>query len=734
MTTSASTAEPAQLQHPLTVGPDELEIEHGLPAGWGDGVWGTALFLIALCFSAFQLTTSVYAVLPTQVLRTVHVGFLTLVASALIANHTFKNPLARVLGWAFGLIGFAVGLYHWVFYLDLVNRAGELTGLDLAVGITGLVVLFAVSWRIMGPALPLICLLFLCYALFGDHLPKPLDHRGFTLEQVVEQMAFGTEGVYATPTGVSATYIFLFILFGAFLERAGMIQLFNDVAMGLVGARRGGAAKVAVLSSALMGTISGSGVANVVTVGQFTIPLMKRSGYKASFAGGVEATASMGGQIMPPVMGAVAFIMAENIGVPYAEIVKAALIPAALYFASAFWMVHLEAGKQGLKGIDRDALPSPLAALRRQWHLAVPLVVLVYLLMNGYTPLFAGSVGLALTAIMLLGAGVALNIPSFALRVVFWLAVAAVCSALLKLGVGVLIGVLALLVALNALTRGGRETLALCRDALADGARQALPVGLACAIVGIVIGTMTLTGAATTLGGFVVSFGRESLFLCLVLVMITSLVLGTGLPTIPTYIITASLAAPALLKLGVPLIVGHMFVFYYGIIADLTPPVALAALAAAPIAKAPPAIIGWQATRIAIAGFLIPFMGVYTPSLMLQQGGAVAAEFGYPAEVAWVTFKAFVTIGMSGVAAIGFFFVRASWLERLLAVAAAVLIISPLPWSDQAGLALSLVVTLVNLVKAQSGGRGGLGFGKGRIGVDDNADTKPSAGSSESRP
>ena len=713
MTSSES---PGELAHPPNVGPDELEIEHGLPAGWGGGAWGTALFLIALAFSTFQLTTSVYAVLPTQVLRTVHVGFLVLVGCALIANHTFRNPVLRALGWVVGLAGFGVGLYHWIFYLDLVNRAGELTHFDMAVGIAGLVVLFAVSWRLMGPALPLICLAFLGYALFGNHLPKPLDHRGFTLEQVVEQMAFGTEGVYATPTGVSATYIFLFILFGAFLERAGMIQLFNDVAMGLVGGRRGGAAKVAVLSSALMGTISGSGVANVVTVGQFTIPLMKRSGYKASFAGGVEATASMGGQIMPPVMGAVAFIMAENIGVPYAEIVKAAIIPAMLYFASAFWMVHLEAGKHGLRGLRKDELPSPLAAFKRQWHLAVPLAVLVYLLMNGYTPLFAGSVGLALTAIMLLGAGVALNIPSFALRVTFWVVIGVVCAALLKLGVAVLLAVLAVLIAANAFTRGGRETLAMCRDALADGARQALPVGLACAIVGTVIGTMTLTGAATTLGGYIVSFGRESIFICLVLVMITSIVLGTGLPTIPTYIITASLAAPALLKLGVPLVVSHMFVFYYGIIADLTPPVALAALAAAPIAKASPDAIGWQATRIALAGFLIPFMGVYEPALMLQNGGAVAAQLGYWSEVAWVTFKAFVTIGMSGVAAIGFYFDRVSLAERVLAAASAALLIAPIAWSDQAGLVLAVALTILSLVRAQTGGRGGRGFGHGKAG------------------
>src|SRR5581483_7106566 len=258
-----------------------------------------------------------------------------------------------------------------------------------------------------------------------------------------------------------------------------------------------------------------------------------------------------------------------------------------------------------------------------------------------------------------------------------------------------------LLVLVNVPSRGGRATLSLCRDALADGARQALPVGLACAIVGTVIGVMTLTGSATIFGNFIVSFGQSSVFVCLVLIMLTSLLLGTGLPTIPTYIITAALAAPALLTLGVPLIVSHMFVFYYGIIADLTPPVALAALAAAPIARASPDAIGWEATRIALAGFLIPFMSVYEPSLMLQAGGSVAAQYGYWTEVVWVCGKAVVCIGMTGVAAIGYLYMRTTLLERALAGAAAGLLIAPYPLSHAAGLALSAAVVLMQHLRAR---------------------------------
>ncbi len=682
-------------------GPSEVDIEHHLPPGWGEGFSGRLLFWIAIAFSCFQIGTSVYAVLPTQVLRAVHVGFLVLVACALIANHTAKTPFLKALGWAIGLAGFGVGLYQWIFYFDLVNRAGDLEQRDFTIGLASLLILFAISWRLMGAALPLICIAFMAYAAWGQHLPRPFDHRPFDLDQILEQMTFGTEGIYGTPTGISATYIFLFILFGAFLERAGMIQLFNDVALGLVGWARGGAAKVAVISSALMGTISGSGVANVVTVGQFTIPLMMKFGYRPAFAGGVEATASMGGQIMPPVMGAVAFIMAENIGVPYAEIVKAAIIPAILYFASAFWMVHLEAGRLGLMGIPRDQLPSALAAFKRQWHLALPLAVLVYLLFIGYTPLFAGSMGLALTVVMILGGALALNLKGSAMRAVLWVVLGLICATFVQYGVNVLLLLIAVLALACAFARGGRETLMICRDVLADAAKQALPVGLACAIVGTVIGSLTLTGTATIFGNWIVSFGRESLFFCLILVMITSLVLGTGLPTIPTYIITASLAAPALLKLGVPLIISHMFVFYYGIIADLTPPVALAALAAAPIAKASPDEIGWQATRIALAGFLIPFMGVYEPTLMMQAGGAVAAQYGYWVEALWATFKAGMTIFVCGIAAIGWFLTRVSFAERVLAGAAGALFIYPFTGSDRIALALSAALIAWNWLSAR---------------------------------
>src|SRR5574340_1121220 len=399
-------------------------------------------------------------------------------------------------------------------------------------------------------------------------------------------------------------------------------RLFNELALGFVGHTRGGPAKVAVVSSGFMGMISGSGIANVLTVGQFTIPLMKRFGYSSVFAGAVEATSSMGGQILPPVMGAVAFIMAETLNLPYAQICIAAAVPAVLYYATAFWIVHLEAGRARLLGLPKDQCPDPFAAIRRNWYLLLPLLALVVMLFPGFTPMYAGLTGLALTAVLLLGATIAATIGPTPLRFVLWFGLGA-----------------ARLLA-HAFVLGGRATLAALRASLIDGAKQAVPVGLACAIVGVIIGVLTLTGAATSFAGYILSVGKTSLFLSLALTMIVCLILGMGIPTIPNYIITSSIAAPALLKLGVPLLVSHMFVFYFGIMADLTPPVALAALAAASIAKESYMKIGVKATQIAIAGFVIPYMAVYDPSLMMQGGTYL--------DTAYMVFKALVAIGLWG--------------------------------------------------------------------------------------
>src|SRR5216110_899864 len=322
--------------------------EHGFPEGFGPGGWGRLAYAVGIAFAAFQLVVAAWNVLPSQVVRGVHVGFLLLMTFGLVANFTAKGNAGRAAGWLVGSAGFLCGLYQWIFYADLIARDGDPTRLDLVVGTVLAVLIFEGTRRLMGLALPLMCGACLLYWFLGQYLPAPFNHRGYDFDQVITHLSYGTEGFYGVPIYVSATYIFLFILFGSFLEHAGMIRLFNQIAMGFVGHARGGPAKVAVISSGLMGTISGSGIANVMTIGPFTIPLMKRFGYSSVFAGAVEATSSMGGQIMPPVMGAVAFIMAETLNVPYVEICKAAVIPAILYYATAFWMVHLEAGHRGL--------------------------------------------------------------------------------------------------------------------------------------------------------------------------------------------------------------------------------------------------------------------------------------------------------------------------------------------------------------------------------------------------
>ena len=508
---------------------------------------------------------------------------------------------------------------------------------------------------------------------------RAVGHRGYDFDQIVDTFAFGTEGIYGTPTYVSATYIFLFMLFGAFLEQAGMIALFNDFAMGMVGHRRGGPAKVCVLSSALMGTITGSGVANVVTSGQFTIPLMKRFGFRAAFAGAVEATSSMGGQIMPPVMGAVAFIMAETLNVPYAAIVKAAIIPALLYFGACFWQVHLEAGKAGLRGMDNGSLPNPWDAVRQHWPLVLPLAALVYLLFAGYTPIFAGTMGLALTVMLILGTPVAALISPLAFRGRVLDRAGARRGQLPALrrrrgqpdhrraGARLrrLQGRARDAAHLRRFAGRGRQERAARRHRLrhrrhrhrhADAHRHRLD-----------------------LHRLIISIGEGNLFLSLVLTMVTCLILGMGIPTIPNYIITSSLAGPALLELGVPLIVSHMFVFYFGIMADLTPPVALAAFAAAPMAKESGFKIGMQATKLAIAGYVVPFMAVYTPALMLQDPGPLSAVVGYPAEVAYVVVKACLSIVLWGAAVVGFLATPLARWERALALAAGLLLVLALP-------------------------------------------------------
>lgn len=660
---------------------------------------GKILFYIAIAFSSFQLLTAAHIIdVPSQVLRSVHVGFLGLLGFPLVLAIKKKKIFFKIIGWCIAIVSVAVATYQIVEYKPLILRAGDPIQMDIVFGVLALLVVFGVSWIIMGIALPIICGVFLLYCFFGNHLSGLFQHRGYDFKTVIEHITYGTEGIYGVPTYVSSTFIFLFILFGSFLERAGMIKLFTDVSLGTVGHTTGGPAKVAIVSSGLMGTISGSGVANVVTTGQFTIPLMKKFGYRSAFAGGVEATASMGGQIMPPVMGAVAFIMAETLGVEYFEIVKAAIIPALLYYFSAFWMVHLEASKRNLIGLPKNELPSAIKAIKDKWFLVLPLVVLIYLLFAGYTPLYSGSIGLILTAFLILGSSIALGFSSKIIKIIFWIILGFTASLFFKLGADVIKITLVILLLWNFFSKGGRETLLSCRDALAEGAKTALPVGVACAIVGIIIGTLTLTGIASSIAGLVIDVGKTSIFLSLVLTMLISLILGMGIPTIPNYIITSAVVAPALLKLGVPLIVSHMFVFYFGIMADLTPPVALACFAAAPIAKESGLKISFEAIKVAMAGFVIPYMAVYSPELMLQ-GYDGNNLINYVFSVFYICIKVILAILFWGITVIGYFYKDLNFFERFVTFLVPFLLIITLPLTDQIAFFLIAVILIYNWFK-----------------------------------
>lgn len=684
------------LNHSATSESEEKFQEHGVKrnlSGW----WLKALIASAILFSTYQLIVAAFHPLSTLPTRSFHVGFLLLITFLLYpagksAKFMQRPPFVDVC-IAAGC--FILSFYHWIFEGDLIQRSGDPSTMDIAVGVFIVMALFEAVRRTMGLPLVIVCAIFLAYGLLGQYLPRVIAHRGFDFSQIINQLYLGTEGIYGIPTFVSATYIFLFILFGSFLEHAGMIRLFNAFSLGLVGHAQGGPAKVSVISSGLMGTISGSGVANVLTVGQFTIPLMKKYGYKSVFAGAVEATASMGGQIMPPVMGAVAFIMAETLKVPYADIVKAAVIPAMLYYFTAFMMVHFEAGRLQLKGLPKDQCPNPWKSLKESWYLVLPLVVLVYMLFNGFTPMFAGLMGLSLTAIMILGTALASRISATAFRYFFWITLGLGAASFFKFGIVPIIGLISLLVLFCFLVQGGKSTLAILRNSLIDGAKQAVPVGLACAIVGVVVGTLTLTGAASNFAGYILEIGEKNLFLSLVLTMVVCLILGMGIPTIPNYIITSAIAAPALLKLGVPLIVSHMYVFYFGIMADLTPPVALAAFAAASISKTSPMKTGFKAIQIAIAGFVIPYMAVYEPMLMLQGNPTIVG-------VSYIVFKAVLAIVLWSTCSVGYGKIALTTWERIAAFIAAAALVVANPLSDYVGLGLSALLISWHFWKANN--------------------------------
>jgi TRAP transporter 4TM/12TM fusion protein len=610
------------------------------------GIMGWVVFLGLLAFSLFQLYTSVFGVLTAQLQRSIHLGFALALIFLLFPARKRDRGKKHKVAWYDMILAVAsivVGAYWPLMMDELVNRVGRLTQIDLIVGVLAILLVLEATRRAVGLPITIIAVVFIIYAMYGPYMPSFLAHRGLELDRLVQTMFYTTEGILGTPLGVSATFIFLFLLFGSFLIKTGVGEYFNDLSIAVAGRSVGGPAKVAVFSSALQGTISGSSVANVVTSGAFTIPMMKNLGYRKEFSGAVEAASSTGGQLMPPVMGAAAFLMAEFIGIPYMEIAKAAAIPALLYFAGIWIMTHLEAKKRGLRGLTKEEMPDRKEILKKS-YLLIPILAIIVFMMIGMTVTLA-----ALLSIV----------------------IAVVVSAIKKE------------------TRIGIRGII---DALVDGARTALGVAAATAAAGIIVGVVTKTGLGLKLANGLLDIAGGALIPTLFLTMIASLILGMGSPTTANYVITSTIAAPAIILLGVPDLSAHLFVFYFGIIADITPPVALAAFAAAAISGGEPIKTGIESSKLAIAAFIIPYMFVLSPELLM-----IDTTWYY---LIWVVFSGVIgMIAISG-GVVGYWYRKLSWLERIVAIVAGGLLIYPEKISDIIGLVLFVgLVTIQFLYK-----------------------------------
>ena len=612
-------------------------------AGWPKKV----IAAIAISFSIFQLYTATFGVLDAQLQRAVHLGFGLALAYLLYpfrrawTRDNFFHPIDMV----FAVLGAAAPAYIVIQYRELVTRAGTVTTPDVIAGGLGILLVIEAARRVVGIPMVTVVLFFLAYAFLGPYMPGVLAHRGLSVEQLVSHLYFTTEGIFGIPLGVSSTFIFLFILFGAYLESTGLGKFFIDLANAVAGWASGGPAKVAVLSSGLMGTVSGSSVANVVGTGSLTIPMMKKLGYHPNFAGAVEAAASTGGQLMPPVMGAAAFLMAEFVGVSYIEVVKAAAIPALLYFTGVWLGVHFEAKRKNLKGIPRHELPNPLTLIKERGHLAIPLIVIVYLLVSGYTPIRAALVAIVLS------------------------------------------------IACAMLRKSTRMKPIEIVYGLERGAKAVLGVLVACAAAGIIIGVVTKTGVGLRLASGLIDLAGGMLLPAMFFTMLTAIVLGMGVPTTANYVITSTIAAPALVQMGVPILAAHMFVFYFGIIADVTPPVALAAYAGAGISGGNALKTGVHASKLAIAAFIIPYIFVLSPVILMVDATPLA--------LVMVTLSALVGMIAVSSALCGFLADHCRPYERLLLIVAGLLMIKPGGTTDLIGCAIFAVILVMQYTRAK---------------------------------
>ena len=597
-------------------------------------IWKTIIAAISIVFVSYHLYTARFGMPETIKHRAIHVGFI-LILVWLYFPATNKSPRNRPSYLDLGLVltTLVVIVYTIISRDAFLIRAGVATTDNYIMGGILILLILEACRRSVGWQLLALGLIFLLYAFFGRYAPGVFSHRGYTIERIIYQMYLTGQGIFGIPIEVSSTFLIIFVILAATLERSGLGKLFNDLALGLGGRMVGGPAKVAVVASALIGTISGSAASNVATTGAFTIPLMKRVGYKPHFAGAVEAAASTGGQIMPPIMGSAAFIMAEFLGMKYIDIAAAAIIPSLLYFASVFFQIDLRARSMGLKGLDKSELPDVKATVFRYGHMIFPIIVLVYLMTSGRTPLFAAFYTVLFTVIL------------------SWV---------------------------RKETRIGPKA---ARDIAVAASRSSLSIGVAMANAGFIIAVLAMTGIGAILADNIVLLSQGRVIIALVLCMVVAIILGMGLPTSACYVIAASIAVPILTKMGVAPFQAHFFIFYYACLSTITPPVALAAYVGAGLAGAKSSEVGWTAFKLALAGFIVPFFFVYSPAMLLIADSAT--------EVIFAAVTGLAGTALLAVAVEGYLTIKLPVWLRPIFLAAALLLITPGWQTDLIGLALA---------------------------------------------
>ena len=616
-----------------------------------EGYWFIPILIASVGLFLFHMYTGWFGAYYSLVQRSIHFTFVLIITFSLFARN--EKVRRDIIQWYdFILIGAAIFLCLYILanVHQLIWRAGNPSQMDVILGVILVLITLEATRRAIGMPLMLVAIFFLLYALvLGPYLPGRFAHGTFSIKRVAYYLYLTDAGIHGTPLGVSSTFIYLFILLGSILNQTGAGQFFIDFAIAVTGYTRGGPAKAAVVSSAMFGTISGSSVANTVTTGSFTIPLMKSIGYSSTFAGAVEPVASTGGQIMPPIMGAAAFIMAEFLGVPYIEIAKSAILPAIFYYLALYFAVDFRAAKIGLRGLKRDQLPNIIKTLKNGWILLAPIFVLLYLLINGYSP----------------QKSVVSSIVIFIVISMF-----------------------------NPKTRLTPKRLL---EAILDSGMAATTVAVACAAAGIIVGITTMSGLGLKFTSIVFDLSRGILPIALFLASISSLVLGMGVPTTANYVIMATLIAPALIKLMVansPLILPHLFVFYFGILADITPPVMLAVFAGAAIARAPYLKVGVESMKLAIPGYVLPFLFIFHPEI-------IAWNFTPDLNIVRLIFYIILALCMAvGFAAgtQGYLLRKTSLVERVLLLFGAILVIPAQTYINLAGVGTIALALLLQLV------------------------------------